>query len=48
MHFDIVRVLRTPYSERFVLQRENKDAVGVDLHYLTDGTVAGTVSVFHD
>ncbi|NLH48335.1 MAG: hypothetical protein GX444_07000 [Myxococcales bacterium] len=48
MHFDIMRVLRTPHSERFVLQREGRDAAGVDLHYLVGGVVAGTVSIFHD
>lgn len=48
MRFDVVRILRTPYSERFVLQKDSQDVAGVDLHYLTDGTVAGTVSIFHD
>jgi hypothetical protein len=37
------RTLRTPSSERFLATREGKDVAAVDLHYLGDGTVAGTV-----
>jgi hypothetical protein len=37
------RTLRTASSERFLAQREGRDAAAVDLHYLPDGTVAGTV-----
>jgi hypothetical protein len=37
------RTLRTPSSERFLGLRSGADAVAVDLHYLADGTVAGTV-----
>lgn len=39
------RALRSPSSERFVAQRDGKDAAAVDLHYLQDGTVAGTVII---
>jgi hypothetical protein len=37
------RTLRTHSSERFVGVRNSGDAVAIDLHYLADGTVAGTV-----
>ena len=35
--------LRTASSERFLLQRDGQDAAAVDLHYLVNGTVSGTV-----
>ncbi len=37
------RTLRTVSSERFLLQRDGQDAAAVDLHYLANGTVSGTV-----
>lgn len=37
------RTLRTASSERFLAQREGRDVAAVDLHYLANGTVAGTV-----
>ncbi|HYE62842.1 MAG TPA: hypothetical protein VD997_12675 [Phycisphaerales bacterium] len=37
------RVLRSASSERFLAMREGRDAAAVDLHYLADGTVAGTL-----
>jgi hypothetical protein len=37
------RVLRSASSERFLALRDGRDAAAVDLHYLADGTVAGTV-----
>jgi len=37
------RTLRTPSSERFLAQRAGEDVAAVDLHYLANGTVAGTV-----
>ena len=42
------RTLRTPSSERFLAQRAGPDGrpfevAAVDLHYLSAGTVAGTV-----
>src|SRR5262249_2226111 len=38
------RALRSPSSERFLAQKDGKDAAAVDLHY-PDGTVAGTVLI---
>jgi hypothetical protein len=37
------RTLRTASSERFLLLRDGKEAAAVDLHYLSTGTVSGTV-----
>jgi hypothetical protein len=37
------RTLRTASSERFLALRNGADAAAVDLHYLVNGTVAGTV-----
>jgi hypothetical protein len=39
------RTLRTPSSERFLAQRSGNDVAAVDLHYLTNGTIAGTVII---
>ncbi len=39
------RTLRTPSSERFLAQRSGKDVAAVDLHYLANGTVAGTIII---
>ncbi len=39
------RTLRTQSSERFLGARDGADAVAIDLHYLPDGTVAGTVTL---
>ncbi len=39
------RTLRTPSSERFLGKRDGADAIAIDLHYLPDGTVAGTVTL---
>jgi hypothetical protein len=38
-----VRTLRTPSSERFLALKEGKETAAVDLHYLANGTVSGTV-----
>lgn len=38
------RTLRTPHSERFLGLRDGTEAA-IDLHYLPDGTVAGTVTL---
>ena len=35
--------MRTPSSERFLAFRDGREAAAVDLHYLANGTVAGTV-----
>jgi hypothetical protein len=37
------RTLRTYSSERFVATREGRDVALADLHYLLDGSVAGTI-----
>ena len=42
------RTLRTPSSERFLAQRGGNDVAAVDLHYLANGTVAGTVIILKD
>ena len=39
------RTLRTPSSERFLAVREGQDVAAVDLHYLANGTIAGTVII---
>jgi hypothetical protein len=39
------RTLRTPSSERFLALRGGNDVAAVDLHYLANGTVAGTVII---
>ncbi len=39
------RTLRTPSSERWLGVLDARDAVAVDLHFLPDGTAAGTVTV---
>jgi len=39
------RTLRTASSERFLGVSDGADAVAIDLHYLPDGTVAGTVTL---
>jgi hypothetical protein len=38
------RTLRTPSSERFLAQRGGNDVAAVDLHYLTNGTIAGNLT----
>ena len=43
LHFK--RTLRTASSERLVALHGTRDAVAVDLHFLPDGTAAGTVTV---
>jgi len=43
----IIRTLRTLTSERFLVQKnERQDSAAIDLHYLDDGHVAGTVFLF--
>ena len=42
------RTLRTPSSERFLAHRDGKDIAAIDLHYLANGTVAGTVILLKD
>ena len=42
------RTLRTPSSERFLATRHGRDVAAVDLHYLANGAVAGTVILLKD
>lgn len=39
------RTLRTPSSERLLGVLDGRDAVAVDLHFLADGSAAGTVTL---
>ncbi len=48
MNLNWKRTLRTPSSERFLALRDGKELAAVDLHYLANGTVAGTVIVLKD
>jgi hypothetical protein len=48
MNMEIVRLLRTPHSERFALRRGNADVAVVDLHYMSDQRVSATLIVFED
>jgi len=42
------RTFRTPHSERLLALREEREVAAVDLYYLTDGTVSGTVILLKD
>lgn len=42
------RTLRTPSSERLLAHRDGHDVAAVDLHFLADGAVAGTVILLRD
>jgi hypothetical protein len=47
MKFNVIRAIHTTSSERFLIQvKEGEDAAAIDLHYLRDGSVAGTLCVF--
>jgi hypothetical protein len=48
MKISWMRTLRTSASERFLAQRDGRDIAAIDLHYLTNGTVAGTVILLKD
>ena len=39
------RTLRTSSSERFLALHQGQDAAAADLHYLANGTIAGTVII---
>ena len=45
MNLSCKRTLRTASSERFLALRDGKDVAAVDLHYLANRTVAGTVII---
>jgi hypothetical protein len=42
------RTLHTATSERFIAQRSGVDVAAIDLHYLANATVAGTVVLFKE
>lgn len=48
MNLSWKRTLRTPTSERFLAQIDGRDAAAVDLHYLANGTVSGTIILLKD
>lgn len=46
MSFKFVRTLRTPSSERFIVELAGgTDGAVLDVHYLVNGNVAGTLIV---
>jgi len=46
MEFTLHRTLRTPHSERYLLQAQGKDVAALELHYLIKGKVDGTLIIF--
>lgn len=48
MNLEFIRVIRTPYSERFLLRSDNQDRAALELHYLSSGRVDGTLILFQD
>ena len=48
LDFSVLRVLRTPHSERFILAAGGKDFAALELHYLTGNKVDGTLIVFDE
>ena len=49
MNIEFTRVLRTPSSERYLLHIDGVgDDLALDLHYLQDGSVAGTLIVLDE
>lgn len=48
MNLNWKRTLRTISSERFLALRDNVEVAAVDLHYLNDGSAAGTVWLLED
>ncbi len=45
MNVDLIRTIRTPHSERFILRRAGTDVGALDIHYLADRHVHGTLIV---
>lgn len=43
---NIVRLLRTPYSERVLLQREHEDIGALDIHYPSPEKAIATLILF--
>ena len=46
MEVSYVRLLRTPSSERHLIRRHDVDFAALDIHYLPNGTVQGTLILF--
>ena len=42
------RLLRTPYSERYVLHVEEKDFAALDIHYMLSGQIAATLIILDE
>ena len=45
MNVELIRTIRTPHSERFILRRAGHDVGALDIHYLADRHVHGTLIV---
>lgn len=43
MDFTLLRTLRTPHSERFILRKGERDAAAVDIHYRANGSADATL-----
>jgi len=48
MSFTFKRTLRTHSSERFLVVKQGRDAAAIELHYLANGTVSGTVILLRE
>ena len=46
MAIQFARVLRTPHSERYLLSEGEREFAALDLHYLADSRIAGTLVLF--
>lgn len=46
--FHSSRLLRTPHSERYVFRRGGTECAALDLHYLPNGVIAGTVVAYRE
>ena len=45
MSVDLIRTIRTPHSERYILRRAKSDVGALDIHYLPDRHVHGMLTV---
>ena len=48
MDIQMIRLLRTPYSERFMLQTAKTDFAVLELHYVAAGKVSATLILFEN
>ena len=46
MELNVVRVVRTPSSERFLLRAKGADFAALDIHYLPEGRADATLILF--